>query len=394
MKKQNSATADQERGGGRVKKYILRGVLVFFTLVLMLAIALYALAATVAHGPSRALRNTLVLSAMQASATKWVPGLFLPQSEIDAILAESADVEREVVSFEDYKNSYTDSIPTQGSSEENDGEVEQYDEWTDSIDGMKLISFYTNDFQAYVLLVRDPSRVYVATSSDFSDPEVPGKDVYSIVAQEGCVAAINGGEFSDPGGVGTGNAPIGLTYSQGHEVWRQHTSKSFIGLDKNNKLVVLEDITPAKAEELGIRDGVCFQTTAAENVLITNDGAEVTIHRHNGDRARSQRTAIGQREDGTLIFLVTDGRTASSPGATYNDVTDIMVRYGAVCAGMLDGGSSSMLYYEKFYDVYPNDFDYDKLDRFQKRGLVNRYKAFTLPRELPTYFCVLPEVKQ
>ena len=388
MKQHNEALPDKKHRGGKVRKYVLRALLLFFTLVLMLVIALYAFASTVAHGPSEAVRNTLVLSAMQASATKWVPGLFLSQNEVDAILADSAEVMREVVSFEDYKNTYTDGSFSQGDKNDGTGATENADEWADAVNGMKLTTFSANNFQAYVLLVRDPSRVYVATSSSFSDPEVPGKDVYAIAAQEGCVAAINGGEFSDPGGVGDGNVPIGLTYSRGELVWNQSTQKSFIGLDKSNRLVVLESITAARARELGIRDGVCFQTTAAENVLITNDGVEVTIHRHDGDRARSQRTAVGQRADGTLIFLVTDGRTASSPGATYNDVTDIMVRYGAVTAGMLDGGSSSMLYYEKFYEVYSDDYNYDELDRFQKRGLVNRYKAFTLPRQLPTYFCI------
>ena len=33
-------------------------------------------------------------------------------------------------------------------------------------------------------------------------------------------------------------------------------------------------------------------------------------------------------------------------------------------------------------------YDETKLDQYQKRGLVNRYKAFTNPRRMPTYFCV------
>ncbi|MBQ2863600.1 MAG: phosphodiester glycosidase family protein, partial [Clostridia bacterium] len=117
----------------------------------------------------------------------------------------------------------------------------------------------------------------------------------------------------------------------------------------------------------------------------------VTVHRRDGDNARSQRTAIGQRTDGTVILLVTDGRTTSSPGATYNDVIEILIKYGAVTAGMVDGGSSSMLYYEKYYEVYSDRFNYDLLDKYQKRGLVNQYKAFTPPRQIPTFFCISPE---
>jgi hypothetical protein len=68
-----------------------------------------------------------------------------------------------------------------------------------------------------------------------------------------------------------------------------------------------------------------------------------------------------------------------------------MVKYGAITAGMLDGGSSSVLYYDKFYEQYPDVYEYDKLDRLQKKGLVNRYVAFASPRAIPTFFCVAPE---
>ncbi len=375
----------------RAHTYILRGVLVFFTLLLLLIATVFAAVAVIAHGPSETVRNTLVLSAMQASATKWVPGLFLDDAVVQGILDESSKVNKEVISFDDYKNTYTDENIQNGTNNSNGTQSGETDEWADAKNGMKLITFVQPSFKAYMLLVRDPSRIYVGTSSDFTDPSVEGVDIYGIVRKEGCIAAINGGEFSDPGGVGTGNTPIGVTYSKGKCVWTQATSKTFVGIDKNNKLVAFNDITKAQADEIGIRDGVCFQTTATENVLITNDGNEITVHRLDGDNARSQRTAIGQRADGTIIFLVTDGRTTSNPGATYNDVIEIMVKYGAVTAAMLDGGSSSMLYYEKFYEVYSDQYDYDKLDQFQKRGLVNQYKAFTVPRQIPTFFCIAPE---
>lgn len=373
----------------RAHSYILRTLLVLATVILLLVATVFSAVAVIAHGPSETVRNTLVLSAMQASATKWVPGLFLDKSVVDGILEDSSKVNKEVISFDDYSNSYTDEQGPAGDKGQTG--TDKTDEWADAKNGMKLITFAMPSFKAYMLLVRDPSRIYVGTSSDFTNPAVEGVDIYGIVKKEGCIAAINGGEFSDPGGVGTGNTPIGVTYSKGKCVWTQSTAKTFIGIDKNNKLQVFKDITKAQADELGIRDGVCFQTTATENVLISNDGSEITVHRLDGDNARSQRTAIGQRADGTIILLVTDGRTTSNPGATYNDVIEIMVKYGAVTAGMLDGGSSSMLYYEKFYDVYPDKFKYDQLDQFQKRGLVNQYKAFTVPRQIPTFFCIAPE---
>ena len=57
------------------------------------------------------------------------------------------------------------------------------------------------------------------------------------------------------------------------------------------------------------------------------------------------RTAIGQRKDGTLLLLVTDGRGRNGHlGASASDLIDIMVEYGAVNAANLDGGSSSCMY--------------------------------------------------
>ena len=63
-----------------------------------------------------------------------------------------------------------------------------------------------------------------------------------------------------------------------------------------------------------------------------------------------------------------------------------MIGYGAISAGMLDGGSSSLMYYDDYYTKF--DYDTSKLDQYQKKGLVNKYKAFTTPRRMPTYFCV------
>lgn len=391
INKTKNASARLYQKKSRVRTYVLRGLLVFGTLLVLLIGTVFAAVAVIAHGPSETVRNTLVLSAKQASATKWVPGIFLSDEVIDEILANSSKVNQEVISFEDYKNSYTDADPNMGGSQGNSQGGDKKDEWADAKNGMKLITHVDQNFKAYILLVKDPSRLYVGTSSYFTDTSVHGKNIFDLAAKEGCIAAINGGEFADPGGVGTGNTPIGITYSKGYLLWNQPSYKTFIGIDNNNKLIVKEQITAEEANALGIRDGVCFQTTATENVLITNDGSEIFVHRLDGDNARSQRTAIGQRADGSIILIVTDGRTTSNPGATYNDVTELMVKYGAVTAGMLDGGSSAMMYYDKFYEVYPENYNIDELDENQKKGLVNRYKAFTPPRKIPTFFCIAPE---
>ena len=217
--------------------------------------------------------------------------------------------------------------------------------------------------------------------------------IFNFAEKYNALAVINAGEFADAGGKGTGAQPLGLTYSFGKMVWGGNGSRTFMGFTKDNKFVCFEGMTVEKAEKLGIRDAVCFQYG---NLLIDHtlkdDGVtidKVNLHYGDGNRGAAQRTAIGQRADGSVLMLVTDGRSASSMGATRNEVIDILVEYGAVSAGMLDGGSSAMLYYRDYYNVY--DIDTSRLDNFQKQGLVNKYKAFTSPRRLPTCFIVTEE---
>ncbi len=361
-----------------VFRVIRRSLLVVLTLVLLSVYAVFALVHTVANGPSPTVRNLLVLSALQASATKWIPGLFLDDETVDQILADSKVISTDVLSLDEY-----------AASQQNNGNPDTdaaADEWADAQDGMLLHMISGSTYKAYVLVVKDPSRIYVGTSSDYKSGKT-GAKIFDVVKREDAVAAINAGEFYDVGGSGTGDHPIGLTYSLGSCVWQdEYTWKTFIGFDKDNNLVVSEGMTRAKADKLGIRDAVSFQSG---NVLIDHDGDSVRLHYADSNTGTAQRTAIGQTADGSVILLVTDGRSASSLGATHNDVIDIMVSYGAVTAAMLDGGSSALMYYEDYYTKY--NMDETKLDQYQKQGLVNKYKAFTTPRRMPTYFVVARE---
>lgn len=347
---------------------IRRTLLSFFTVLMALLITVYSALFVIAHGPSRNLRNMLVLSAKQASATKWVPSLFLSKNTISEIMENSTKVNTNVIAVGTYEN-------------KNDKE-----EWASAIGGMRLEFITQPKYKAYLLIVRDPARVTVGVSSNNFKSAAEGKRIFDLVKDYGAVAAINGGEFSDAGGRGNGATPMGLTYAGGKMVWNDGLRRTFIGFDKNNRLLCRENMTEAEANRLGVRDAVSFQNG---NVLIEQEGQEIKLHYSNDNIGTAQRTAIGQRADGAVLLLVTDGRSANSIGATRNDVIDVLANYGAVSAGMLDGGSSAMMYYRNYYEKYP--VDASALDLYQQQGLVNRYKAFTKPRRIPTYFIVSEE---
>ncbi len=371
------------RKRSRASVIAFRVCLVIVTVILVLLFGVVSLCRTLVLGPSETVRDLLVVSAMQASATKWIPGLFLGGDVVDQIMEKSREEQPLVIPMDALvgKNEGVDTAEP-GGAPSTGGDPVPVDEWENAIDGMIYKTYSSSNFKAYILLVRDPSRVYVGTSSDFKSGKI-GSRIFDIVEREDALAAINAGEFSDVGGTGTGDNPIGLTYSKGECVWNDNQRRTFIGFDNNGVLHAVENMTKAEADALGIRDAVSFQNG---NVLITNDGNSVTLNYAEGNVGRSQRTAIGQRADGVVILVVTDGRTASSLGATRNDIIDLLLSEGAVTAGMLDGGSSTMMYYEDYYTKY--NIDTSDFDEYQLEGLTNKYKAFTKPRHMPTFFLV------
>ena len=58
------------------------------------------------------------------------------------------------------------------------------------------------------------------------------------------------------------------------------------------------------------------------------------------------RTAVGIKGDGTVVFVVVDGRQPGySSGMTGRELGQFLVEYGVVNAAMLDGGASSEMIY-------------------------------------------------
>ena len=152
------------------------------------------------------------------------------------------------------------------------------------------------------------------------------------------IIAMNAGGFYDPDWNSNGAVPHGTVISNGKVVSDYidaNMGGGFIGFDKDNKLV-LGKYTKDEAVKMGIRDAVEF----GPFLIINGKSAFV---KGNGGWGIAPRTAIGQRKDGIVLFLVINGRLATSLGADMGDLTEIMENYGAVNAANLDGGSSSEL---------------------------------------------------
>lgn len=362
--------SEKKKGSGLAGRIVRRFLLVLFALIIMATSALVMVLNLVFNGPSLTARNQLTMSLIEASATKWVPALFIGE---DGVAMIRADIN---IKLED------DVTDVNAVVINRDGLSANTDEWADYPDGIRIESVEGDTYNAKVMIVRDPSWVYmgISTHNGFST-SIPGKRLNVAIEDEGAIAAVNGGAFNDDSTSRSyvGALPAGLVYSEGECVWtsgKPMETSGFAGFTKDNILVVHKDnISQAQAEELNIRDGCCFGP-----VLIMN--GEINMEAYNKISGLNPRTAIGQRADGAVIFVCLDGRQASSMGGEYKDVIDIMVEYGAINACNMDGGSSTVMMYRDTYGLYG------------EAGQVQIMNSYALlqsePRRMPDFWMVRP----
>lgn len=355
---------------GFLAVFLRRTALVLVTLVVMLLITAVLALNLIFNGPSPAARDVLTMSFIEASATKWIPALFIGEDTVAAIRADRGPRPADEVTDTSAVVIQTDSF------------FGTADEWAEHPDGIRIETVQGNTYNAYVMIIRDPSRVYMGVSTrDGFSMSVPGKRLNAVMEEEGAAAAINGGAFNDDSTSGShvGSLPLGLVYSRGECVWTSGApteTSGFAGFNEDNILVVhMENLTKAEAEELNIRDGCCFGP-----VLIMN--GEVNMEAYNKVSGWNPRTAIGQRADGAVIFVCIDGRQISSVGGDYADLINIMQEYGAVNACNMDGGSSTVMMYRDTYGLYG------------EAGQVQMINSYSLlqkePRRMPDYWLVAP----
>ncbi len=307
-----------------------------FVLVTLVALVLAALIIVFIFekGPSETAKIEFVQSVHETSAMKWVAYIFLSDEEVEEILDMGS-----LVQLEEGETSDLDLI-----------EIDE-DSVTDEIE---IIEISGSSYQGILMIIHDPSRVFVGTVEEFG--EIDGQTVADMIetynANNGTnvIAGINGGDFVDMGSYSYTGQPLGLVISNGEVVYQDSsdndTAYHITGLTEDNKLV-LGNISVNQALEMGIRDAI--YTTHDTGPFLIVDGEAMTSEVPDSATyggGKNPRTAIGQREDGSILLLVVDGRQANSLGATFKDLVQIMQQYGAVNAAAMDGGTSTQMVYE------------------------------------------------
>lgn len=194
-------------------------------------------------------------------------------------------------------------------------------------------------FKGYLVAVYDPSKVKLATSSGAGVDDSSYGEILSVIAKKSnAQVAMNAGGFYDPYWNSNGGIPHGAVIKNGQiltEFRRGMESGGLIGFTNDNKLI-LKRMTAQEAIDEGVRDAVDWGPYLI--VDGKNQYKKVTY-----STWATSRTAIGQRRDGIVLFLVIDGVQPDTYGASYADVAKVMEQYGAINAANLDGGTSTAL---------------------------------------------------
>lgn len=318
--------------------------------LLCLVLCLLGIIWVLERGPSPTVTGMFTRSVRETSAIRWISNIFLTDEELN---------EYKSVSTEDLA---TESVNTslihveKAAKRRESGESES----------VKLIDIAEGTCKGKLLIVSDPKRVILGTSDEFV--KQPGLQLTDMVAKYNGIAGINAGGFNDENGTGSGGIPQGIVIVDGQVVYGNDlTPYHLVGLDRDGILHV-GSMSGRDAVANGIQWAVSFVTHdgLASSLIINGE-----IQRQNLGGGVNPRTALGQRDDGALLLLVLDGRSINTLGATMEDVVNIMLEYGAVNAGNLDGGSSSVMVYDG--------------------EIVNHCASVTGPRRIPTGFIVLKE---
>lgn len=346
----NEQIKPKKKKKSKVWRVFRRILLVLVTFVAVTFVGAYATLWTICHGPSESAKNLFVSTILETGALHFLASWFFTEEEILAITNENSmsHIAEEV---------NTNMIIIQPPDGQQGGaEDEAFD-----IDGVELVEMSGRAYLAKMLIINDPSRVKLATIYPWSDANRSkyGLTLEELVAGGDYLAGINGGEYFSDGN--WGGIPKGLVVCEGEIQYNApQWGDVMVGFNKDN-ILVIKDIgnmtaaqVKAMVEKEQIRDAVSFKDVEQGDsnhftkLIINGKAREIN---GNGSGA-NPRTAIGQKEDGTVLMLVTDGRGAAGHlGATAADLISIMQEYGAVNAANLDGGSSSAMYYDGAYEM-------------------------------------------
>ncbi len=270
--------------------------------------------------PFRELRDLYIGTAMTTYTHQWLAKIFFSEDTINEVMNSQVAPDLNINTI-------------------------KLDSYTKKENKIQVFDVSGSNYTGKLIKISNPEQVFVGVSDNFGKS---GEFLEDIIKNYSAVAGINGSGFVDEGGKGKAAYPVGILISEGKVIYDpKYKEYDIIGFDEDNNLIV-GTYSRGEINELKIRDAV-----EPFYKLIIN--GEKRIKNGNGGYGLHPRTAIGQTLDGSVLMLVIDGRQLHSIGATMKDCQDILLSYGAINAAALDGGSSSIMYYDGKVQTKPSN---------------------------------------
>ncbi len=201
---------------------------------------------------------------------------------------------------------------------------------------IKLKTYRENDTTIYVASIKgDSGLLKTALANNSYGKNVTAK-TSTIAEDNNAILAINGDYY--------GAQEKGYVLKNG-VIYRN------IAVSGKEDLVIYEDGTMEIINESDISlenllEKGAYNILSFGPGLIINGNISVDENDEVGKAmASNPRTAIGVLKDGTIIFVVSDGRSNDSEGLSLLELAEFMKSLGCVTAYNLDGGGSSTMYF-------------------------------------------------
>lgn len=246
---------------------------------------------------------------------------------------------------------------------------------TDTIDGMVLkqcrfewLQLFASNQQLFVLEIPDTVHYSLAFSHE------PRRTKTSEMANKhGAVAAINGSFFDMDQHfpvcyLRIDSVELGENTPGKDTVNRKYYQYGTLCLHKDSVFILKTESARRWEEALPYPD-----IMTAGPLLIWHDTLQTMRNDRTFVTKRHNRTAVGIRKDGTILFVVADGRAKEAAGLSLPELQQILRWLGCRDALNLDGGGSTTLFlnFGNYQGVQNFPSDNNRFDHDGERGVSN-----------------------
>lgn len=301
-----------------------------FSLLLITVDILVLICFFFAYGPVSYFRDLLVTTAMSTMTHHYLAYVLYSEEQVEQVLENNRIIE----SSDPTDTSAINFNPVFDTDSYESVYEEQILKKDEGNEDYKILEIEGDSWHGYMAVIYDPSKIELVFTKNYGSSR--GAYISTLGKQNNALVAMTASGVQHKNGVNlvTGTTiKDGKVYAVGKNI---NKGGGLIGFTKDNVLMLTKS-SAKEAIAAGMDRAVEFGP-----FLIVN--GKSSTFKGNGGGGIHPRTAIAQRQDGIVLFVVIEGRRASSVGISLEGLTELLQKYKAYNAANLDGGGSSSLY--------------------------------------------------